>query len=384
MARKKKSKFKLAPKRQHPKPLVEKNVAPQAHAADEALPEPQPVPDHLQATADPEAAPTPPRVIEEAGEPSHEPMKLRLQSRVQDEYLDAAKGRIVTDAFAHMRLTGPAIVNKPNGKLLCVYLPGVLREEMDTHYPVLSAIRMLTDNRGLASGSARVKAGTTRTRTKPVMSGILGAMDPVGPMQYCRLTAYTAKNVENWASLAPLWQAIAGHFEEHVPGRFAAQMDYVRQTPPEWVIPGTPYTTITINNSYPTGLHTDSGDLDEGFSCLAVCRKGNYTGGVLTFPQYQIAADMQHGDLILMDAHEWHGNTRMFCECGEELSNGPCKVCKAERVSVVCYYRTAMTTCGSMAEEDQKKAAYGARRIDGKQPTEEQEMAADLAAASTV
>src|SRR5881397_2089237 len=173
MARKKKSKFKLAKIHKNGGPaLVEENVAPQAHAADEALPEP--VPDHLQTTVEPEAAePAAPR-IEEAESVSQGPVQLRVQSAAAPAVLEAAKGKVVNDSYAYLRLTGPAVVKKPNGKLLCVYLPGALREQMDEHYPVLSAIRMLTDNRGLASGSARVKAGTTRTRTKPVMSGILG------------------------------------------------------------------------------------------------------------------------------------------------------------------------------------------------------------------
>jgi hypothetical protein len=206
----------------------------------------------------------------------------------------------------------------------------------------------------------------------------MGSMDPVGPMQYCRLTAYTAKNVEKWGELLPLWQAIADHFQEHVPDRFKVQLDHAKRTPPEWVIPGTPFTTITINNSYSTGVHTDSGDLESGFSTLAVARRGEYTGGVLTFPQFQVGVDMQDGDMILMDAHEWHGNTLMTCACDKPLTDGPCKECGAERISVVCYYRTKMTACGSYDEESEKKAAYGARRLDAVEENE-----ADLAAVST-
>lgn len=356
-------------------PVDEGRVAPQAHAPDEALPDPA-----TEASESEVEEVSRPRVEDAPVSRTVAPVRMRLQSVVPEADFIHAKGKIVTDDYFNVVLKGPSIVQKPQGGLLLVYLPGVLTDVMDEVYPVLTTIRMLTDNRGLASGSHRVKAGTTRTRTKQVMSGVLGSMDPVGPMQYCRLTAYTAKNVDKWESLLPLWQAIAAQFREHVPSRYQRQMEFVEATPPEWVIAGTPFTTITINNSYPTGVHTDSGDLDEGFSCLAVARRGEYTGGILSFPQYSIGVDMQHGDLVLMDAHEYHGNTRLVCSCGtsETMDRGPCKTCHAERISVVCYYRTAMTRCGSLDEEYEKKARYGARRLD-----EGAEMDADLAAVTT-
>lgn len=390
----------------------EEGVAPQGHAPDEALP-PLPEPDVPVWTPDAPGVPSEPVAItddplpeapdaktteapletpeEEQAEEPMVPIEFRLRTRASDESMERVKGKILRDHHVQVLARGPAIARKPDGSLLLIYLPGVLREVMDEMTPRLSSIRMLSDNRGLASGSVRVKAGTSRTRTKPIMSGVMGSMDPVGPMQYCRLTAYTAKNVENWRELLPLWQAIAGHFEEHVPDRFRVQMEQAMKTPPEWVIEGTPFTTITINNSYSTGVHTDSGDLDEGFSTLAVARKGEFTGGILTFPQYGVGVDMQHGDLILMNAHEWHGNTLMHCRCAatseeaerhgiEEgdplpLTDGPCKTCGAERISVVAYYRTKMATCSTYDEEMAKKAAYGARRLDS-----EDENAADLAA----
>jgi hypothetical protein len=138
-------------------------------------------------------------------------------------------------------------------------------------------------------------------------------------------------------------------------------MKFVRETPQEWCIQGTPYTTCTVNDTYPTGVHQDAGDLDEGFSCLTVARRGSYTGGFLTFPRYEVAVDMQDGDLILMNAHDWHGNTAMQCECGTPLGHseglkgtGPCKACGAQRISVVLYYRTNMARCGTQEQEQEK------------------------------
>jgi hypothetical protein len=191
----------------------------------------------------------------------------------------------------------------------------------------------------------------TRTRTALVSSAIIGAVDPQGQTRYCPLTAWTGAETERFRELWPLFQAIADHFKRHVPDRYAAQMERTRDTRPEWVIAGTPFTTVTVNNTYPTGVHKDAGDLHEGFSTIGCLRRGAYTGGRLCFPEYRVAVDLQDGDLILMDAHEWHGNTAITKESDD-----------AERISVVCYYRTNMQHCGSADEEYQRALQVADRR----------------------
>lgn len=284
-------------------------------------------------------------------------IEARLRTRVSPEELDEKKGKILTTSDFNLLLTRSARLLKPNGQPLCVYLPGAVRGEMEEAYPILTKIRMKSDNRGLASGTKRVNAGGTRTRAMPVMSGVLGALDPTPRRPYCRLNAYSREHLDQWQGLFPLLRKVASEFSEYVPERYRNQMEVAEQTHEDWLVPGTPFTTITINNTYSTGVHTDKGDLDEGFSCLAVARRGPYQGGCLTFPEYRVAVDMQEGDLILMDAHEWHGNTAMICGCGSQLKEGPCELCGSERVSVVCYYRTQMSQCGSKAAEDGKMHA---------------------------
>jgi hypothetical protein len=240
---------------------------------------------------------------------------------------------------------------------------------MEWAYGVLHKIKERTDNRGLASGTKRANAGGNRTRTRLVTSQILGAMDGIPRKPECRLTAFSAKKVAEWEQLFPLLQAMARAFGDQVPDRYAAQADYAARTESDYIVPGTPFTTVTVNNTYPTGVHTDKGDLDAGFSCLAVARRGNYSGGVLTFPEYRVAVDMQDGDLVLMDAHEWHGNTQIICDCYDHADatptplNGPCSVCRAERISVVAYYRTKIAECDALPVEREKARQRTERKL---------------------
>jgi hypothetical protein len=71
---------------------------------------------------------------------------------------------------------------------------------------------------------------------------------------------------------------------------------------------------------------------------------------------------MQDGDLLLMDAHAWHGNTRFDPE-PKRLVNGQLDGDPGfERISVVSYFRAKMTECGSAADEAERALIYAENR----------------------
>jgi len=292
--------------------------------------------------------------------------ELRLRTRVHPDTVAAQVGKHLADTDYGVVLTGPAKVLKPDGRPLAVYLPGALRPTLDQHpdlETILYALRIQTDNRGPASGSRRLTAeGQTRGRTRRVNSAVVGAVDPMGTQKYCRLTRWTGLHLPEYARLSLLLKEMAVEFAAHVPDRYAAQAARADATEPDWVVAGTPFTTVTVNNTYATGVHKDAGDLAEGFSCLAVLRRGHYDGGRLVFPEWRVAVDMHHGDLLLMDAHDWHGNTRITCpHGGAEYAVTGCVHCKGERVSLVAYYREAIAACGT-AEQERQRATLAAER----------------------
>ena len=118
--------------------------------------------------------------------------------------------------------------------------------------------------------------------------------------------------------------------------REAAKLD------PEFLVPETPFTTITVNKTFRTAAHYDAGDLDSGLSnLLTLSNDGNYTGGYLIAPEYRVAVNVRPGDLLLINNHEvMHGNTPIECAEG------------SERVSLVVYFREKMLELGSKAYED--------------------------------
>lgn len=288
-------------------------------------------------------------------------LDARLRTRVSDAEADALLGKVLTDEHYDVLLTGPSFIRKPNGQPLVVFLPGALKARTGDPnvYKVLHGLKgYVTKNRGPASGTKRVSRaeGRIRTEAKPVPSALIGAVDPMGVTRYCRLTAWTGSHIPEWETLHPMLRQISDLMELYVPDRHAIQMKAAADTDPAWVIDGTPFTTVTVNNTYPTGVHKDAGDLAAGFSTLAVTRRGSYTGGQLVFPQYRVAADLHDGDLLLMDAHEYHGNVAITCGCGVKKSKA-CDECGAERISLVSYFRTKMQRCGTPEEEFSKAVA---------------------------
>tara|TARA_R110002020_G_scaffold77761_7_gene196232 strand:- start:6147 stop:7049 length:903 start_codon:yes stop_codon:yes gene_type:complete len=271
-------------------------------------------------------------------------VEMRVRSRVPEAELKQKVGKIITEKDYNVLLTGPTKVTLPNGKPLIVYLPNALKgAQFDKTYNILHEVREITDNRKLASGAPSYKR-QKRHRGKRVMSSLIGSVDPMGQSPYCRTTAWTGKHTEQFSECYPVFNMIADLFKRYVPERYANQMERAKATAPEWMVGSTPYTTMTVNNTYPTGVHKDAGDLDTGFSCLAVWRRGQYSGGNLTFPEYRISVDMKDGDLMLMDAHQWHGNTELTLHSED-----------AERISLVLYYRTKMMACGTLEEEAEKE-----------------------------
>lgn len=289
---------------------------------------------------------------------------VRLRSKISKREMDEKVAKMLSDLDYNIVLTGAAFIRKPDGKPLCVYLPGAMKEAATPEvYEVLHSMRgLVTDNRATASGVKKMpRKGQQRLRAMPVASAVAGAVDRSPSFFYCRTTVWTADNFDKWVALRPYLERVAGYLKEYVPDRYEAQMEEIRRCQQEWVVPNTPFTTITVNNSWPTAVHVDKGDLDKGFSSIACIRRGNYTGGVLTFPEYRVAVDLKDNDLILMDAHEWHGNTPIVCECGNKL-NGMCKECKAERISTVSYMRSKVANCGTAEEELQRALKVRAER----------------------
>jgi hypothetical protein len=192
-----------------------------------------------------------------------------------------------------------------------------------------------------------------------VWSGIAGYFDRYPRIPYGRATSFTEKNPEKFAMGFPFLQKLSDGFKQLLPERFAKQKEACDKMDPKFIIPGTVFTTATVNKTFRTAAHRDAGDLKEGFSNLTVVsNNGKYKGGYLVLPEYRVAVNIRPGDLLLINNHEGiHGNTEMIVEDPE-----------AERISFVCYFREKMLELGSWNYELTRKNYVEDRRRNKNHP----------------
>lgn len=292
-------------------------------------------------------------------------IKIQLRSKVDDAAIRPLRGQLGKEEHHPLLLRGEGDVFKPNGERLFAVRRGSFSEaSIARAYAVFHSIRhRKMNNRGAFSGKARsypVLRDGTRSKTHeavPVASIVMGFADRYDRIPYCRQTAFVMENPAGWGECLGFIQEAATAFRAVVPERYEAQLQAARITHPAYVIPETPFTTITVNNTHAGGYHKDAGDYQPGFGVMAVLRRGAYKGCFLGFPAFGVAADLHDGDLIFFDPHEVHGNTPFYDAVGpaQEPEKGG-----YERISVVMYFREKMTECLSpTAEIERAKSLRG-------------------------
>ena len=197
------------------------------------------------------------------------------------------------------------------------------------------------------------------TYANVVYSGIAGWFDRYPRIPYGRATSYTQNYYEKFQLSFPFLQSLDRGFKELLPWRWSNQRAAADKVDPAFLVPGTVFTTITVNKTFRTAAHYDAGDFTQGLSNLLVLsNNGNYSGGYLVLPEVRLAINVRPGDLLLVNNHEcMHGNTPI--ETHDDV---------AERISLVCYLREKMLELGSKEYEDHRFNYVECRRKDKSHP----------------
>jgi hypothetical protein len=224
----------------------------------------------------------------------------------------------------------------------------------------VEATKKLPESEMIAAANHVIKKYVCATTyANGVMSGIAGWYDRYPRIPFGRATSYTAREPEKFAMAYPFLQSLAKGFKDMLPWRYNNQMEAAKKLDPRFLVPETPFTTITVNKTFRTAAHYDAGDLTTGLSNLLVLsNNGNYSGGYLIAPEYRVAVNVRPGDLLLINNHEvMHGNTPIVLNDEQ-----------AERISLVCYFREKMLELGSKEYEDCRYDFVEHRKNDKEHP----------------
>ena len=164
----------------------------------------------------------------------------------------------------------------------------------------------------------------------PAKSAIVGWTDVAKRTEKnvkCRLTAYTAKHMEDYQRTFPFFEAIDSVYKKEAPDEWKLQANLAKST--DTTVGNTCFSSITVNYDWRSGLHADRNDYKKGYGLFRVCQPF-HTGGELLFPEYNIAVRVCSGDVLLFDSHAYH--------CNAPLND------RGDRLTFVCYLRDKIPT----------------------------------------
>lgn len=197
------------------------------------------------------------------------------------------------------------------------------------------------------------------TYANVVNSGIAGWYDRYPRIPWGRATTYTRDNPEKFAKAYPFLQSLAKGFEEMLPWRYGNQKRAADSIDPKFVVPETPFTTITVNKNFRTAGHYDPANMEDGFANLCVMSNNDaFEGCYLVFPEVGYAVNVRPRDLLLVNNQAGlHGNTELVL-----------KDPNAERISMIAFFHEGMLELGSYEYEDTRRQFVDSRRLNKDHP----------------
>jgi hypothetical protein len=185
------------------------------------------------------------------------------------------------------------------------------------------------------------------TYANSVLSGIAGWYDRYPRIPWGRATSYTQNHPEKFAKSYPYLQRLAEAFKDMLPWRYGNQLAAAKKVDPKFLVPNTPFSTITVNRNFRTAAHYDPANMDNGFANICVfSNSDSYKGAYLVFPEIGYACNIRPGDLLFVNNMAGlHGNTELILEDPN-----------AERISIIAFFHEGMLHLGSWEYEQTRKA----------------------------
>lgn len=283
---------------------------------------------------------------------------IKLKALMTDEEADQFEGRMLKETDCKVLFREDVdVYDAETNKCIAKFRKRVIPQEIQKGaFDSLLIAAKPSNNRGTATASEdgnktnkQIKkdgtvSKTTRAAGGEVNSGIIGFFDRNPRFPYCRLTAFNQHHFDKFKAAYPIIKMVDKFYKELMPKEYKLQRTEADKSSQDFVIKNTAFSTVTVNKNWQTAVHKDAGDFKKGFGNLTALRKGSFIGGHFVVVRWGCGFDLQNGDLLLVDVHQWHGNTPIIKESKD-----------ATRLSLVMYYRENIIHCGTM-EQELKKA----------------------------
>jgi hypothetical protein len=223
--------------------------------------------------------------------------EIILKPVLSDEQVAALDNQFLSPAHCVESITTSTIARTAGGQIRFMFVRNVFRPEM----------RDLAEmNIGRIGYSAK-QSNRAAVRGEQGKEAVWGFMEASKFRPEAGMTALTLQHLEKFINALPFFEAVTEQFRLYWPEAYIFQQRLAQQVP-EFVIPNTIYSTLTINSgNVITRVHTDAGNAEGTISCLT--QLGNFKGGHICLPRYGVLIESNPGDLFLAAIRdEPHGN----------------------------------------------------------------------------
>jgi hypothetical protein len=223
--------------------------------------------------------------------------EIILKPVLTDDQLAALDNEFLTPAHCVEPITTSTIARTTGGQIQFIFVRNVFGPE----------IRDLAETNIGRIGNSAKQSNRAAVRGEQGKEAVWGFMEASKFRPEAGMTALTAQHIEKFINALPFFEAVADKFRLYWPEAHSFQQQMAARAP-EFVIPNTIYSTITINSgSLMTRAHTDDGNAVGTVSCLATL--GKFTGGHICLPRFGVLIENNPGDLLIADIREeLHGN----------------------------------------------------------------------------
>lgn len=179
------------------------------------------------------------------------------------------------------------------------------------------------------------------------VSRMIGYRAPDGKNPYGHPSDYLRDHPEAVDAMLSWFQLMDQAFAAITPQFHAAQLA-VAQKIPDWIVPGTSFTGITVNRNWRTALHRDATNYGPSIMTAIVGGQIEPSSGLLVFPRHRVAVKVTTGIVLISNTHlEPHGNMAIL-GVPEQFW----------RLTFIGFLHPRLLNCGSRAAEEAKRLRW--------------------------
>jgi len=180
------------------------------------------------------------------------------------------------------------------------------------------------DNQAEFAAQSYKKFVSIQSRANAIYSNILGMFDRSARNPYGRMSATTARNLEQFEAHKGFYKQVSDLYKQVLPREWGFINEVMSQAKDKrYNLFGTVFSTITVNFNFETFAHYDSNNCEGGVAVLTAMTNESYPGekydgANFVMPALGVAFNLRDSDFLIADNQSiMHGETERVDKCDD-------------------------------------------------------------------